>query len=209
MNKIFTTLILCYVIILSSGCAVTVDRYQPTADNQQIIKNLKFKMNVGKFEAKKTDYRVMCRLANNVELTDGKSFEEYIEAAFIEELKMAGMYSKESSITINGYLNDTDVSSGMTDAHWTFDITVSNNKNEEFTIIHKRTYSASFMGGIACINDMPKSLMPTVQELIAEIISHPKFITMFSTPKIDVMLKMQSVDGTESATELTKKQLFK
>lgn len=184
MKKYIYPLIVFSMVILSTGCAITADRYQATAVNQQQIKNLDVKMNVGKFKAQKTDYKVMCRLANNVDMPDGKSFEEYIEAALTEELVMAGMYSKESDVTINGYLNDTDVSSGMTDAHWTFDLTISNSHNEEFKIIHKREYNASFIGGIACGNDMPKSLMPTVQELISKIINHPEFESIFSARKI-------------------------
>ena len=184
MKKQLAAIALVSVITLGTGCSITADRYQPTADNQQKIKSLDIKMNVGEFKAKKTDYKVMCRLANNVELPDGKSFEGYIESALIEELKMANMYSKQSNITINGYLNDTDVSSGMTDAHWTFDLTISNNRGEQFTIVHKREYSASFVGGIACGNDMPKSLMPTVQEVISEIINHPKFESMAAAENI-------------------------
>ena len=184
MKKTLAAISLVSVIALSTGCAITSDRYQPTADNQKQIKSLDVKMNVGEFKAKKTDYKVMCRLANNVELPDGKSFEGYIESALIEELKMADMYSKQSDIIINGYLNDTDVSSGMTDAHWTFDLTISSNNGEQFTIIHKREYSASFVGGIACGNDMPKSLMPTVQEVISEIINHPKFQSMLVAQNI-------------------------
>ena len=183
MKNRLATFALLLAITLTTGCAITSDRYQATADNQQRIKNLNIQMNVGKFEAQNTDYKIMCRLANNVELPDGNSFQSYIENALIEELKMAGLYSKQSNITINGYLNSTDVSSGITDAHWTFNLTVSNNKNERFTIIHKREYSSSFVGRIACSNDMPKSLMPTVQELIKKIINHPQFESMFSIQK--------------------------
>ncbi|WP_313406298.1 hypothetical protein [Stutzerimonas kunmingensis] len=178
--RIVLSLFLVSAIALSTGCAITADRYQPTAVNQQVLKNLDVKMNVGNFKAKKTDYKVMCRLANNVDLPDRKSFEKYIEDALVEELTMAGMYSKNADVTINGYLNDTDVSSGFTDAHWTFDITVSSH-NRVLEVEHKREYSASFVGGIACGNDMPKSLMPTVQELINKIIRHPDFESMVST----------------------------
>lgn len=180
MKKYISPFILLSIILLSTGCAITTDRYQATAVNQQTLKNLDVKMNVGKFKAKKTDHKVMCRLANNVALPDRKSFEGYIEDALIEELTMAGMYSKDSDVVINGYLNDTDVSSGVTDAHWTFDLTISNKNNEEINIVHKRDYSASFLGGVACGNDMPKSFMPTVQELIRKIVDHPKFESMFS-----------------------------
>lgn len=180
MNKTLAALALTTAFSMTTGCAITADRYQPTADNQIKIKELNTKLNVGSFTAKETDYKVMCRLANNVEMPDGKSFEGYIESAFIEELKMAGMYSKESPVTINGFLNDTDVSSGMTDAHWTFNLTISNQNNKSFTVVHKREYSASFVGGIACGNDMPKSLMPTVQELINKTINDPQFSSLFT-----------------------------
>ncbi len=168
-----------FVVFIVSGCAVPVDRYHATADNQTKIKTFGYKFNVEQFTATKTNYKVLCRLANNVEMTDGRSFEAYIQDALIEELKMAGAYSKESNIIIKGHLNDTDVSSGLSDAHWTFNITISNTKGESFTVHYKREYKASFVGGIACGQDMPKSFLPTVQELIREIINHPDFETMF------------------------------
>lgn len=167
------------IILMVTGCAVPVDRYHATADNQTKIKTFKHKLSVDKFTATKTDYKVQCRLANNVEMTDGRSFEGYIQDALIEELKMAGAYSKDSKIIIKGHLNDTDVSSGVTDAHWTFNLTVSNTEGKSFTINYKREYSASFIGDIACRDDMPKSFLPTVQELIGKIINHPEFNELF------------------------------
>ena len=173
------------ITLLSTGCAVTADRYQTTADNQQRIKTLNTQINVGKFTANQSEYKVLCRLANNVDMPDGKSFEGYIESALVEELKLAGMYSQASKITINGNLNRTAVSSGVTDAHWTFDLTVSNGSGNQFTVVHKRKYSASFLGGFACGNDMPKSFLPTVQELIGKIVNHPKFEILVSNNKYD------------------------
>lgn len=172
------------LILLVTGCAVPVDRYHATADNQVKIKTFKHKLAVEQFTATKTHYKVQCRLANNVEMTDGRSFQGYIQDALIEELKMAGAYSKDSNIIIKGHLNDTDVSSGVTDAHWTFDLTVSNAKGESYTINYKREYRASLMGGIACRDDMPKSFLPTVQELIGAIINHPGFNTLFGVEAI-------------------------
>lgn len=167
--------------VLLSGCSVTADQYQPSVATQQVIRNYDRKVNVGTFTATKSDRKVLCRLANNVDLPDRHSFESYIENAFKEELVLAGMYSNESDITISGHLHDTDVSSGVTDAHWTFDVTVANNRNETLRLTHKREYNSSFVGGVACGHNMPKSLMPTVQELIREIVSHPKFESMISS----------------------------
>ncbi|WP_224798110.1 hypothetical protein [Idiomarina abyssalis] len=166
-------------VLLMTGCSVSVDRYHVTADNQSKIKQLEEKFQVEEFTATTTDYKVMCRLANNVALTDGHSFESYIQEALVEELKMAEAYTENGGVIIKGHLNDTAVSSGMTDAHWTLDMTISNSEGESFDVRHKREYDASFAGGIACSRDMPSSLAPTVQELIGKIVSHPEFERLF------------------------------
>jgi hypothetical protein len=184
MKKTIITLVLIITISVLTGCSITVDRYNSTADNQNRLRKLNIKLNVDKFTATKSDFSVMCRLANGVNLPDGKSFEKYIEDAFIEELKMADVYSKNSHIILKGHLNDTDVSSGFTDAHWTFNLKVSNGAGESYTIIHKRKYKSSFLGGIACGNDMPKSFLPTIQELVGKVINHPKFDGLFKEKKI-------------------------
>ncbi|WP_258807862.1 hypothetical protein [Pseudidiomarina sp. CB1] len=178
MKELKILLVVVLVGVLS-GCAIPVDRYHASADNQNIIKAQDRKFKVADFTATTTDYKVMCRLANNVELSDGLSFQEYIEQALIEELKMASAYSEKEGVLIKGHLNDTDVSSGMTDAHWTLDLTVSNAQGESFQVKHKREFDASFVGGIACGSDMPKAFAPTVKELIYKIFNHPQFDELF------------------------------
>ncbi|MGL5336295.1 MAG: hypothetical protein ACRC9R_09170, partial [Enterovibrio sp.] len=145
------------------------------------IKSLGKKFSVADFSAAKTEYRVLCRLTNNVEMPDGESFEKYIQNALIEELKMAGAYDPNSDIVIKGHLNDTSVRSGMPDAHWALNLTVANKTGKSFTINHRREYRASFVGGIACRSDMPNSFQPTVQGLINEIINHPQFKELFGS----------------------------
>lgn len=166
-----------------AGCAVPVDRYNINADNQIKIRSFNHKFSVGKFTATKTHYKVMCRLANNVEMPDGESFEAYIQNALIHELKMADAYSKDSDVSISANLNNTNVSSGITDAHWTFDITISNSEGKSFTVKETRKYNSSFLGAIACGADMPKSFLPTVQDLINKIINDPQFDGLFLSKK--------------------------
>lgn len=177
MKKIIIPVLLSLSYLLT-GCAVTVETYNASEENSQYLKSLNTPLNVNKFTANKSDFKVMCRLANNVATPDNEPFETYIENALIDELKMAGMYSKDSPVTINGHLIDTDASSGMSDGHWTFNIEVSTNNKKGFTVIHKREYSGSFFGGKACRHDMPRAFAPTVKELIAKIIHHPEFLTL-------------------------------
>jgi hypothetical protein len=179
MKNIILVLLFAATAIFSTGCAVSTDRYQSTADNQNRIKEHGLDFSVSEFTANENERKVLCRLANNVEMPDGITFEQYIENAFIEELKMAQKYDPESGFVINGNLNDVVVSSGMTDAHWTLDLTVSNKNGESFKVVEKREYRASFVGGIACGYDMPKSFMPTVQNLVQKVINHTKFDSMY------------------------------
>lgn len=179
MKNTLLVLFLAGLAVLSTGCAISTDRYQPTADNQNLIKDFDVQFSVAEFTANQSERRVMCRLANNVEMPDGITFEQYIESAFIEELKMAQKYDPQSSWMIKGNLNDVSVSSGMTDAYWSLDLTVSSQDGDSFTVVENREYDASFVGGIACQNDMPKSFMPTVQALVEKVISDPRFESMY------------------------------
>jgi hypothetical protein len=174
MKALISIFVLSFAIMLTGCSHVTVGNYHATADNVQKLKDFGVKFNVNEFTAKKTDYGIHCRLAGPMEMPNGESFKKYIENAFVEELKKAGMYSENSPIIINGHLNDVDASSGITDAHWTFDITISSN-NKSFTVIHKREYRSSFSGMTACQDNMPRAFVPTVEELIAKILNHPEF----------------------------------
>ena len=177
LRKSFLLIILSLIMgsMLFTGCGIKVQRYHASADNVNTLKRLNTKINVKHFTANKSEYKVLCRLANDVTTPNKEPFEKYIEDAFIEELKMAGMYSSAAKITISGHLNTMNVSSGMTDAHWTLNMKVASSNGKSFTIQHTHKYSASFLGGIACQEDMPDAFEPTVQELIAKIIRDPRF----------------------------------
>lgn len=183
-TKLISTLLFATFTLVLSGCStIEVATYSSDMENVQTLKDSGVTFNVAPFTAKLNQHKSQCRVGANITTPDKEPFEKYIENAFISELKMAGVYSKDSSIVINGYLNDIDDSSMMGTAFWSFDIKISNAKGESFTVNHKRNYSASFIGGIACGSDMPEAFMPTVQELIKEIINNPKFSELFITNK--------------------------
>lgn len=175
MKKIHVVLILSLGYMLSGCGAVQVRDYLPSESNTIHLKSLGTQLNVNKFTAKKSDSSIMCRIAGPVETPNGEPFETYIENALISELKRAGMFSKESPISIDGYLIDTDASSGMSDGHWTFEIKISSGDKEGFIVKHSREFSGSFIGATACRQDMPDAFRPTVSELISIIIHHPEF----------------------------------
>ena len=61
------------------------------------------------------------------------SFGTYIEKAFIDELKLAGVYDPNAKLVLVGKLEEIDFSSGITDGRWIFKLTISNGRNESFT----------------------------------------------------------------------------
>jgi hypothetical protein len=166
--------------IVLSACSAQVSRYHSSADNVNALRNITTKLDVGEITATKPTKSVMCRLANPVIMPNDGTINEYIENAFTEELKMAGLYDKNASIIISGNLNNTTASSGMSDGHWTFDMTVKSSNGKSFNIIHKHEYSGSFIGGVACRENMPDEFEPAVEELINAIIIDPRFKGLFS-----------------------------
>lgn len=170
---IFTSVLL---VILFTGCSVKAPQYNSSADNVVELRKINSKLNVGKFTATVSEKKILCRLARTVTIANNMSFEEYIENAFVEDLKMADKYSSESNITISANLNKLSVSSGLADTgYWKFDVTLSSSNGRSFDIISEYIYETSFVGAIACNEHMPNAFKPAVQKLIKEILAHPKF----------------------------------
>ena len=107
-------------------------------------------------------------------MTVSPSFENCIEKAFIDELKLAGAYNPASSLTLSGNLEEVDFSSGMSDGNWTFTLTVSNQRNEGFTTKSTFGFSGSFVADKAC-QKVAQAFGPAVQKLIEDVVRNPKF----------------------------------
>lgn len=174
-KKVSLIVLLTVTLVFMTGCSVKVDAYSATGDNVTKIRELNTKLNVKKFTATNFDSSVMCRAANPVSTPREESFAQYIENALIEELKMAGYFNKNAQISLHAHLNELSSSSGMTDAHWTFDIKVISSNGNSIDVVSKYEYPSSFNGSYACRQDMPKSFKPSVQKLIYDILNHPDF----------------------------------
>jgi len=102
------------------------------------------------------------------------SFEAYIEKAFIDELKLAGVYDPNSKMILSGKLEEIDFSSGITDGKWMFTVTVGNARDERFTTQSTFGFSGSFVADKAC-QEVAQAFGPAVQKLIADVVRDPKF----------------------------------
>ena len=179
MKKFNLGILVFLVIVGFSGCSVKVPQYNSSADNVVQLRTMDYKLNVGKFTATNSAKKTLCRLARTVTVSQGLTFEEYIENAFVEDLKMADKYSATSNITITANLNNLKASSGVASTgYWYFDMTITSSNGKSFDIVSKYVYQTSFMGAIACSELMPNAFKPAVQGLIKEIINNPKFSSL-------------------------------
>jgi hypothetical protein len=161
-----------------SGCSTyAANRYSISVDNVTALKTLTDKqINVGQFTATKPGLsEIMCRGVGPIKSPDGETFENYIRKAFIDELKLAELYSVNSSVTLTGNLDNIDFSSNS--GTWNLAATIKSTNGKVVTVSENYSYTTSFYGETAC-NQTAQALMPAVQDLISKIIRHPDFPTL-------------------------------
>ena len=162
--------------LLFTGSGIKTNEYNVSADNVQTLRNYQdLKLDVSNFTASnKDESSVMCRLAETVSTPKGEPFSEYIKDAFVSELKMAGVYDKNSDLKISGNLNKIYGSSMFGNAYWEMDVTVTSSNGNSITVNTKRDYPSSYLASTAC-NNMGTSFAPSVKQLIGDILDHKDF----------------------------------
>lgn len=170
----FLTWIVVVAACLLSGCAFKTTPYGVSVKNVEAIKASSVKpVSVSTFQSAKPGLAsITCRAAGPVTVTP--SFEAYIEQAFKDELKLAGVYDPSSPLVLAGKLEDVDFSSGLSEGSWTFSLTVSNARQESYTTKSIFTFSSSFVADRAC-QEVAQALGPAVQKLIEDVVRDPKF----------------------------------
>lgn len=167
--------------LLFTGCGIKTSEYNVSADNVSTLRDYKeLKLDVGNFTATNAgESSVMCRLAETISTPQGEPFSEYIKEALLSELKMAGVYDKNSDLKISGNVNKVYGSSMFGNAYWEINVTVTSTTGKSITVNTKRDYPSSYLATTAC-NNMGTSFSPTIKQLIGEIINHKDFPTLLN-----------------------------
>lgn len=175
MRSILAFIVLALFI---SGCSTyAANRYSISVDNVTALKTLTGKqLNVGQFSATKSGLtKIMCRGVGPIKSPDGETFANYIRKAFIDELKLAELYSENAPVTLTGNLDNIDFSSGS--GTWNLAATIKSSNGKFLTVSEKYSYTTSYSGETAC-NQTAQALMPAVQDLISKIIRHQEFLSL-------------------------------
>lgn len=172
-----TTLRIAAVIVCAaafSGCTYNVSPYGASVQNVDAIRTYNLKpIAIGKFESSKPgNASITCRAAGPVAVSP--SFEAYIEKAFIDELKLAGIYDPSSKLVLTGKLEEIDFSSGITDGNWSFTLTLTNARKESYTTKSTFGFSGSFVADKAC-QEVAQAFGPAVQKLVGDVVRDPRF----------------------------------
>jgi hypothetical protein len=173
-----------FSMLLLSGCQTfTAYRYSISVDNVTALKALTgTQINIGKFTATQPDQtKKWCRGFVNIVCPDSKTFEEYIRKAFIDELKLANLYSQNSSVTLTGNFDKIDFSSIA--GTWYLVATIKSSNGKAISINDTYSYESN-LSGVSTCSHTAQVFKPAVQNFISRIIKHKDFPSLIGMQPI-------------------------
>lgn len=168
MGKIIVLIMLLFI----TGCAnYATGRYSVSPDNAVALRSISgMQVNVGNFTDEKNISAIACHFHGPVTTLDGETFASFIQKAFTDELKMAGIYSKTAPVTITGSLDHIDFSS--ISSQWDIVLTLKSSTGKSVTITENFKFSGSIFAspGGECVQNA-LAFVPAVQNLIGKMIA--------------------------------------
>jgi len=175
-NVKMNRLVLLGMILVVSGCStMTPARYSVSVDNDMILKKYQGKtLQVASLDAP-ASYDANCRLMGPIKASDGATIPQFVQKAFNDEFKLAGVYG-ESNAVLTGRMEKIafSSSSGLTNGWWDLSLTLNSNNGRSLSVENKYDFKSGFDAITAC-NQTAQALGPAVQDLIKKAVSDPRF----------------------------------
>jgi hypothetical protein len=165
--------------IALAGCETpTTQRYSISADNNLAIKALGSNgIAVRSFEAPK-DFNPNCRALGPMQVADGLTHTQYIQKAFEDELKIAGVHAQSSAprVTLGGSVNNLEFSTtrAVTGGYWKIDLTLLSSNGRKVDVSEYYEFNSGFAANEACRNTA-EAYSRAVQNLIGKAVKTPAF----------------------------------
>lgn len=170
------------VLSLSACSTYTPQRYSLNADTNVALKTVSVgSISVGAFKGL-SNFDSTCRAAGPIAPPDGMRFEEYIQKALADELKVAGKFDdKTPRVTLNGSLEQLAFSSsrGLTGGSWDIGLKVSSSNGKSTFVSEHYEFESGFVADTAC-KQTAEAYMPAVQNLIAKLVKAPEFKSLIA-----------------------------
>jgi hypothetical protein len=164
--------------LLGACSTVAPSRYAVSAENVVQLKRLPAgRWRMGTITPP-PEYSGRCRLAAPIDGPDGLSIPQYIERAFNDEFKLAGVHA-DAAPAITGRLQrlSFDSFAGLGRGRWLIELTLRGTDGREMTVTQQHEFSVGFDGLAAC-EQTARALQPAVQDLIRQAIAQPTFATL-------------------------------
>lgn len=176
--KVVLYLVAATLTILSTGCSTySASRYSINTDNVVAMRALNSKIvNVGSFSATKPgEKEIMCRGVGPIKTPDGEPFSEFVRKAFLDELKIANVYSTNAPVTLTGNLDAVDFTSAS--GGWSLALTVKSSNGKSLSVSENYAFTTSWNGETAC-NQTAQAFMPAVQNLVGKVVRSQEFLAL-------------------------------
>ncbi|MDO8411717.1 MAG: hypothetical protein Q7S93_16815 [Phenylobacterium sp.] len=170
-----------FSVLAACNTTSPVSAYTPATANilafQSALKPSGATVRVGEFSAAPGIEAPGCRMVGSLDVTAGKSLEQYLKDALQTDLFTAGVYSVESPVIIDGRIDQLEVNTFGTGS-WTLGMQVSSNRDPEgYHVTAVRNFKTSYVAEAACTN-ATNAFAPTVQDLMAQVVNNPGFLKL-------------------------------
>ena len=163
------------MLLLTSCSTMQPPRYSISVDNLERLRTFEGAQVRVVSLNQQAAYESNCRLFGPIEPADGLSIPAFITKAFNDEFKVARIHS-ENGTKITGDITRIEFSSvtGLTSGYWHISLDLESSNGETLSISNRYGFKSGFDAITAC-NATADALTPAVQDLIKEVVSHPKF----------------------------------
>jgi len=172
-------LVLAAAIALISGCStMTPARYSMSVDNNQALKKLDGSKVRLAGVTSPANFDSNCRLMGPIQASDGMTIPQFVNKAFNDELKFAGLYA-DSGVSLTGSLNRIEFSSmtGLTSGYWHLGMELKSSNGRSMSFDNRYEFKSGFDAITAC-NQTAQALGPAVQDLIKKAVTNPEFAAL-------------------------------
>ena len=171
--------LVCAAMMLT-GCAhYATGRYTIATDNAVALRSMSgMQVNVGAFTDAKNTTEISCHMHGPVSTLDGETFASFIRKAFVDELKMSGVYSASAPVTVSGRLDTVDYKTAF-GTEWDFTVTLTASNGKTATVTETYVYRGSKVrwdAGGEC-EQVALAFVPGVQNLVGKMIAQLPMLT--------------------------------
>jgi hypothetical protein len=131
-------------------------------------------INVGQFTRnERVTEDLRCRGSVDPIEVPGVPFEDYVQRAFSEELKVAGVFDARSKIVLSGVVEGLELST-VASGYWAIDLRVNSTNGKSAFVREHYDFPVAFDGLTAC-KWAADAYLPAVQDLIGKLVTSPDF----------------------------------